>query len=123
MGDAILTNWLGSGEAEEARGLFAGAGMASYETPEKAVRGFMHLVRYRRAQEQLMEVPASAGEFVPDDARARRVITGASAGWLDPIAVQDLFEIVVLRTFTMASVDSRIFGIGRSSTALRPGPR
>jgi len=104
--DAILTNWLGSGEADEARGLFAGAGMASYETPEKAVRGFMHLARYRRAQDQLMEVPASAGEFVPDDARARRVLAGVSARWLDPLAVQDLFEsyqIPIVRSALVAT--------------------
>ena len=88
---ALLTNWLGSGEADEARRLFAAAHLPSYDTPEKAVRGFMHLVRYRRGQNLLMEVPPSiSGDFAPDEARARRAIAGTT-GWLDPLAVQELF--------------------------------
>ena len=34
--------------------------MPSYETPEAAVRGFAHLVRYRTGQEQLMRTPPPA---------------------------------------------------------------
>ncbi|HWA88776.1 MAG TPA: bifunctional acetate--CoA ligase family protein/GNAT family N-acetyltransferase [Rhizomicrobium sp.] len=84
----VLTNWLGAADADGARKLFADAGVATYDTPEKAVRGFMHLARYRRVQDQLMEVP-SAAEFTPDLARARRAVAGKE-GWLDPIAVQEI---------------------------------
>jgi acetyltransferase len=41
---AVLTTWLGSGAALEARRLFATAGIPTYETPDDAVGGFMHLV-------------------------------------------------------------------------------
>src|SRR6185437_9884314 len=53
----ILTNWLGARSAEHARAVFTQARLPSYDTPEKATRGFMHLVRYRKLQETLMEVP------------------------------------------------------------------
>ncbi|MBV8978133.1 MAG: bifunctional acetate--CoA ligase family protein/GNAT family N-acetyltransferase [Alphaproteobacteria bacterium] len=91
----LLTNWLGAAEADAARRLFADAKIPTYETPEKAVRGFMHLVRYRRAQDQLMEVPDAQVDAAPDIVRARRAVDGALArggGWLEPLAVQELFQ-------------------------------
>ncbi|MBI1783526.1 acetate--CoA ligase family protein, partial [Candidatus Sumerlaeota bacterium] len=51
----VLTAWLGGDPAAHARKLFSDAGIASYETQDQAVRGFMHMVRYRRNQELLME--------------------------------------------------------------------
>jgi acetyltransferase len=43
----VLTNWLGSARAYEARRLFAAARIPTFETPEDATSGFMHLVRHR----------------------------------------------------------------------------
>lgn len=104
----VLTSWLGSGEAEAARRLFDAAGIATYETPEKAVRGFMHLVRYRRAQDQLMEAPSAASGFEPDRARAHALLSKAGAGWLAPLAVQEVFEcygIPIVRSACAATPD------------------
>jgi acetyltransferase len=93
---AVLTSWLGSGENVEARKLFDAARIPTYDTPEKAVRGFMHLARYARGQHVLMEVPASAAEdFLPDEKTARAVVEGALADkpiWLDALGVAKLFE-------------------------------
>jgi acetyltransferase len=61
-----------------ARRVLGEAGVASFGTPEDAVGGFMQMVNYRRAQQLLMEVPAAAaGDFCPDQARARQVIAHA----------------------------------------------
>ncbi len=71
----VLTNWLGGEPAEAARRIFAEAGIPSYDTPEKAVRAFMHLVNYRCNQEALMQTPPSApSEFVFDKGRARAIL-------------------------------------------------
>ena len=82
----ILTTWLGSGAAVEARRLFSQAAIPTYETPDEAIRGFMHLVRYRRSQETLLQVPpSSAPEVTPDVAQARQIIEAATAAgrtWL-----------------------------------------
>jgi acetyltransferase len=93
----VLTNWLGSSEeTNQARQAFQNAHIPTYETPEKAVRGFMHLARYARGQTVLMEVPGSAAEdFTPDEARARAVVDKALAEgqfWLDALSVGALFE-------------------------------
>ena len=92
----VLTNWLGSGAAQSARQLFASARIPTFETPEKGVRGFMHLVRYRRAQSALMEAPPSLAEkFAPDDAKARAIVGAALAAgetWLNQLEVNQLLE-------------------------------
>ncbi|MDE2183234.1 MAG: bifunctional acetate--CoA ligase family protein/GNAT family N-acetyltransferase [Alphaproteobacteria bacterium] len=93
----ILTNWLGSSEEmNRARLLFQSAHIPTYETPEKAVRGFMHMARYARGQNVLMEVPPSAAEnFVPDEKKARAIMAEAMAEnqvWLDAPRLQQLFD-------------------------------
>ena len=76
----VLTSWLGAETAVKARRLFAEANIPTYETPEKAVRAFLHLVRYRQSQDMLMEIPPSVPqEFQPISSSARYVIEQALA--------------------------------------------
>jgi acetyltransferase len=88
----ILTSWLGDAAARPARARLAAAKIPHYETPERAVRAFMHLVRYRRNQELLMETPPSVlDDFVPDAVAVARVLAGAlggNRGWLAAEEVQ-----------------------------------
>jgi acetyltransferase len=83
----VVTAWLGEHSARAARQLFADARIATYETPDSAVTGFLHRVHHRRNQELLMETPpARADIFEPDLAAARRAIAAALAdgkSWLD----------------------------------------
>lgn len=92
----ILTTWLGSGAAGEARRLFSQAAIPTYETPDEAIRGFMHLVRYRRSQETLLQVPPStAPEVTPDTAQARRIVEAAVAegrAWLGEPEVRQVLS-------------------------------
>ncbi len=77
---ALLTCWLGEGAAAAARRMFVAASIPTYATPHDAVRGFMHMVAYQRAQRALMEVPPAlpAGPE-PDRAAVRAVIDRALA--------------------------------------------
>src|SRR5205085_2250014 len=65
-------------------------------TEADAVRGFMHLVRYREAQDLLMETPDSLPQdFSPDTATARRIVAGALRDrrqWLDPLEANALLK-------------------------------
>lgn len=79
LGKPLLTSWVGETAAAEARNLFHEAGVPTYATPDQAVRGFMHLVRYRRSQEQLMEMPPSVPDFATDPEAVRRIAQGALA--------------------------------------------
>ena len=75
---AVLTNWLGEEVSREARQLFASRDIASFEFPAAAVEGFMQIVRYTRAQEQLMRTPPSLPEELGlQTADAEQIITAA----------------------------------------------
>ncbi len=107
----VLTNWLGSSEeTQKARAAYRAAGIPTYETPEKAVRGFMHLARYARVQNLLMEVPPSKGEnFVPDEAKARAIVDKAMSEkqvWLDAVSLSDLFECYQIPIARSAKADT-----------------
>ena len=83
----VMVSWLGEGAAREARSHFATAGLPSYDTPERAVTGFMHLREFRRNQQLLIRVPpALPTEFSPDLALAKSIVAAATAAgqeWLD----------------------------------------
>ncbi|GEO40758.1 GCN5 family N-acetyltransferase [Skermanella aerolata] len=108
----VLTSWLGDGSAQDARHLFAANRIPTYETPNKAVRAFMHMVRYRKNQELLMETPASTPEqFKVDEKAARTVIDAAIAegrGWLSEFEakqVLEAYDIPVVETLKAATPD------------------
>ena len=83
----ILSCWLGGPGVAEARQLFHQAGIASYDTPEEAVRAFSMLQTYRRNQSQLTEAPpAGAVDDGVDLGRVRRIVESALAlgrAWLN----------------------------------------
>lgn len=55
----VLTAWLGDTTAQPARKAFRDKGMPSFETPDDAIDAYMQLVRYTRAQNELMRTPPS----------------------------------------------------------------
>ena len=89
----VLAVWVG--EDQSTAQVFDAAGIPHYRTDTDAVRGFMHLVRYREAQDALMQTPPSLPEhFVRKDAAARDVVERAIAdgrSWLDPLEVAKVF--------------------------------
>jgi acetyltransferase len=77
---ALVTAWMGDGNAAEARQIFASSRIPCYETPEAAVRGVMQPVRYRHLQDRLMQTVLPLPEdFVPDTETAQRIISQALA--------------------------------------------
>jgi acetyltransferase len=74
----LLSCWLGETAVSGARRVFQDAGIASYQTPEEAVRAFAMLVRYRRNQAQLLQAPAArvvgSTDALPDTAKVRALV-------------------------------------------------
>jgi acetyltransferase len=111
----VLTCWLGAATAAEARRRFAEARIPSYETPDEAVRAFMHLVDYRRNQALLMEAPA-AGTHAPAGAAeaARALVRAAMAEGrtaLDEAECRrlfDLYGVPTVATRTAADLDAAV---------------
>ena len=78
------------------------AGIPCFASESEAVRGFMHLVRYREGLHQLMQTPQTlAQERAPDRARAEAIIAGAltqERRWLDPVEAMELLQTYGIAT-------------------------
>ncbi len=73
----MLTSWLGEGSAHASRALFAQNKVPTFETPSDAVTGFMQLVRYARAQQELIQTPDAGPEHDEQEpSEAARIISG-----------------------------------------------
>lgn len=70
----VLSCWLGAATAGESRTAFAQAGIPTYETPEKAVRAFLHIDRFRQNQRHAMEVASGQGALPADVAGAKAIL-------------------------------------------------
>lgn len=91
----VFACWMGDASVQDGRAALAAAKVPDFETPERAVRAFMYLVRYRQSQNLLLETPSSVASSAPADAvRARGFIKQAlddGREWLDPAEVAQFF--------------------------------
>jgi acetyltransferase len=101
----VLTSWLGEASAAEARRRFVAARLPTYNTAEEAVRGFMHVVRYRRNQAMLRQVPAAAPDRAePQRGPVRQILDAALAegrAWLSEVEAKHVlaaYGVPVART-------------------------
>ncbi len=74
----LLTCWLGDSAAKEARDLFAYEQIATFETPAAAIEGFMQLVSYARAQEEMMATPPAMPSGIAFDVGAATTVIASS---------------------------------------------
>jgi acetyltransferase len=102
----LIACWLGGAAVAEARHIFSSAGIATYDTPEEAVHGFMQMVQYRRNQNLLIQVPPSiATEFTPDRAAAQAIVQRALADGRDLLSEPETKEL--LTTYGIPVVETR----------------
>lgn len=111
----IFACWMGGDAVTEARGIFADAGIPTYDTPEDAVNAFMALVDYRRNQDALMEMPASIPDDPqPDRAAVRRIIGDVIADGRDMLteveakAVLAAYHIPTVETVVADGVEGAV---------------
>ncbi len=103
----ILTSWLGGEAAGAARQVFADNEIPTYDTPEHAVRAFMHMVRYRRNLEILTQVPPSLPtDFSPQRDRARSVIDQVLSEGRDLLTEPEAKQ--VLMAYGIPAVETRV---------------
>lgn len=75
----VIGCWIGGPAAEAGRRALHDGGLPAYDTPLRAVRGFMHIVDYRRGQRALQRTPPSIPEVRSDTALVRDIVRGALA--------------------------------------------
>lgn len=107
----VLANWLGSGSGRAAQQLFARRGIPNFDTPENAVRGFMHRVHFRSNQ-ALLAAPMPDMAPAPEADAARLLVAKALAGaepgapprWLEDEAIRAIFGLYGIPTVRSANV-------------------
>jgi acetyltransferase len=111
----VFACWLGGDAVREARARFAQQVIPDYDTPEGAVRAFVHAVEYRRNQELLLESPpASTGAVAHDRASAREVVKGSLSARrtilseADSKRVLGAYGVPVVETRIAATVDDAV---------------
>jgi acetyltransferase len=79
-GKPVLACWLGGTAVRPGRDLLHQAGIPTFNSPEAAIRAFLHMVQYRRNQELLYERPAALPEdWQPNSERVRQLLAGVRA--------------------------------------------
>lgn len=106
----VFAAWIGE-DPDSAR-VFEQARIPHFATEADAVRGFLQLVRYREAQNELMETPDSLPhDFAPDVESARAIVAEVLAQnrrWLNPLEVDGLlkaYDIPVAPVFLAKTSD------------------
>lgn len=107
----VLTSWLGGERAADARKLFSAAGIATYDTPDDAVRAFTYLTDYHRAQAALMRTPPAEPPNAADRQQVRAAIERTLAAGRESLSeaeskrVLAAYGIPVVPTYTVRRVD------------------
>ncbi len=106
----VFACWMGDENVRGGRARLIAAKIPDFETPERAVRAFMYLVRYRQSQELLLETPTAVAESLPAHVRRAQAIVQAALAdgreWLDPAEVASFlacYGIPFARTEAVAS--------------------
>jgi acetyltransferase len=111
----LLASWMGGVSMQPGINVLNEAGIPTYTTPEKAIRAFMHLVKYGRIRDTLYETPRELPiEFPLDRARVRAVfdtILSEGRGVLSEStskALLEAYEIPISKTFVARSPEDAV---------------
>ena len=111
----LLTSWMGGESAERSRHLFDDAGIPTYDTPDRAIKAFMHMVRHQRNQELLRETPSS---FLDDTSIDRKLCRGIISTALDEqrqyLTAREFYQII--KAYGFKAVDTLFLKEGFEST-------
>ena len=70
----VYTLWLGAAEAERGREILNRSGLPTFETPERAIKAFLHMGSYAHNLKMLQEIPEKLPRGLEFDANAARTI-------------------------------------------------
>jgi acetyltransferase len=114
-GKPVLASWLGGADVRPGRRLLSDAGIATFDSPEAAIKAFLHLVQYRKSLELLYELPAALPEdWRPDETRARTLLSQVRASGRALLTEQEAKELLAcygvptVRTLTAGSAEEAV---------------
>lgn len=92
----ILASWMGGAQAEQAIDVLHHGGVATYQTPDKAAKAFMHMVRHKLNQEVLMQTPAALIKLSPGGQQRANALIGQVWGqgrdYLTTLEARNVFD-------------------------------
>lgn len=101
----VLTSWLGETAVAEPRRMFSAAGIATYETPEQAVRGALHIVRFNANQAQLLQTPTGVAINAPDHDAVRSIIREALTSGASMLSEHDAKRLIAAIGIPVATTE------------------
>ncbi len=91
----LLTSWMGGETVERGRHLFDESGIPTYDTPDRAVKAFMNMVRHQRNQELLRETPSSLlDDATVDRLRCKAIVNNALKQGRDYLTANEIYQII-----------------------------
>ena len=78
----VIACWMGGADVETGREILNRAGLATFDTPERAIRAFMNLHRHARGIEMLQQIPPRLSNRIKVDRKkaGRLIESGLAAG-------------------------------------------
>ena len=70
----IVTAWVGGADMQKGRDLFNQAGIATFDTPERAVRAFMDIYRFSKNIEMLQQIPSRFSRRLEFDRKSAKAL-------------------------------------------------
>lgn len=103
----VLANWLGEETVRDTKEIFDEASVPVFDRPGKAIMTYLHMLRYKRIQQILMQTPDSLpADFFPDTARAAQVIAAALEDGRTKLSEEESRQ--VLAAYGLPVVETRI---------------
>ncbi|PID46186.1 MAG: GNAT family N-acetyltransferase [Proteobacteria bacterium] len=104
----ILTSWMGGTQVAASRGLFAKAGIPSYQTPESAVDAYSFLASYQLSQKLLLQSPSkySTGQERADVEAPTLIIESALSEKRNVLSQQE--SMAILQAFSINTVRNAV---------------
>lgn len=114
----IFSCWMGGRSMRQAVEFLNESAIPTFDTPERAVRAFLHMVAFARNQELLLEVPPKViRDMVFDHQKAEEILTGPQKeGFLSESDVQELlaaYGLPVVQT-AVANTEEQASQLSRS---------
>ena len=102
----LLTSWMGGETVERSRHVFDDAGIPTYDTPDRAVKAFMHMVRHQRNHELLRETPSSLMDNISiDRALCQSIVQSALLQDRKYLTAEEIYKILKAYDFKQVKTD------------------
>ena len=111
----VIASWLGREEVDRGRNILLKGGIPTYNTPEEAVRTYLHMYRYKRNLRDLDETPSELSvEEAPSKNHLKSLVRRASRENDFVLTDEDSrkfltnYGIPLMHTFTALNVDTAV---------------